>query len=516
MLAKSPKRIHHVGGHEEDMPEKSAEQGSILVIDDEQGMLEMLEALLGLSGYRVYKASSGQGALDFLEQRTAGLPAGLPPVDLIILDILMPAMNGREVCSRIKSHPTWKYTPVLMVTALGSLQDQNEGVAIGADDYVTKPFRSEELLIRVRALLRIGRMQQSLLARNAELHALRRFNDSILQNMGDGLITADRAGRITLLNRAAAELFGIPIGDWIGKSLAALPGNYTSLVEILTNALAEKKPLRYQEISIRDGKNETIPLRVQTSFLRDAENVITGVIGIVDDLRQAKEMEARQRRLDRLEAISQMTASVAHEIRNPLVTLSLGIRYLEKNLEAQGEYQETLQRLQRQVDRLTQIVNEFLAFSRPPSLNLELCDIAQILNQAMEISDSYLAEKEIIVYREYGPVLEMKVDSEHLERVFRNLISNAVEAMPEGGKLYLRAYDCSQDFLAIQIQDTGVGMPAEVAEHVFEPFYTTKSKGTGLGLTIAQRIIEEHGGQISVQSQMSKGTTFTILLPKRR
>ena len=270
-------------------------------------------------------------------------------------------------------------------------------------------------------------------------------------------------------------------------------------------------------------------MRVQASFLRDAETGIIGVIGMVGDLRQAKEMEARQRKLDRFEALSQMTASVAHEIRNPLVTLSLGIRYLEKNLETQSEYQETLQRLQRQVDRLTQIVNEFLAFSRPPSLSLALWDVAQLLDRAMEISDSYLAEKGIAVYREYEPDLgKAYVDSEHLERVFRNLISNAVDALPEGGSLRLRVYACSQgdpaaqgvgqdteSALAIQIQDSGVGMPAEVLEHVFEPFYTTKSKGTGLGLTIAQRIIEEHGGRISVQSQVGQGTTFTILLPRR-
>jgi PAS domain S-box-containing protein len=498
------------------MQEKNANQSTILVIDDEQGMLEMLEALLGLSGYKVYKASSGRDALALLEQKSRDLPAGLPPVDLVILDILMPVMNGREVCSRIKTHPAWKYIPVLMVTALGSLQDQNEGVAIGADDYVTKPFRSEELLIRVRAMLRIGQMQYTLLTRNAELHALRSFNDSVLQNMGNALITADRAGRISLLNRAAAALFEVSVSDWIGRSLLALPRNYTALAEILTDTLTEQKPRRYQEISITNGKNEAIPLRVQTSFLRDAENAITGVIGIVDDLRQAKEMEARQRKLDRLEALSQMTASVAHEIRNPLVTLSLGIRYLEKNLEAQSENQETIQRLQRQVDRLTQIVNEFLAFSRPPSLNPDLCDIAQLLDQAMEISDSYLAEKGITVHREYEPGLaKISVDREHLERVIRNLISNAVDAMPEGGHLHLRVFVCSQDALAIQVQDTGVGIPPEVSGRIFEPFYTTKSKGTGLGLTIAQRIIEEHGGQLSVQSQVGKGTTFTILLPRR-
>ena len=221
----------------------AGQQSKILVIDDEQGMLEMLEALLGLSGYQVYKASSGQDALNLLELKSEGLPAGVPPVDLVILDILMPAMSGREVCGRIKSHPAWKYIPVLMVTALGSLQDHNEGVAMGADDYVAKPFRSEELMIRVRALLRIGQMQQSLLTRNAELHALRSFNDSVLQNMGDGLITTDRAGRITLLNQAAAALFGISSGDWIGRALADLPPDYASLGAILTQTLSRGKGL---------------------------------------------------------------------------------------------------------------------------------------------------------------------------------------------------------------------------------------------------------------------------------
>jgi len=506
---------------------------SILVVDDEPGVLEMFSALLSVSGYKVHTASSGQAALDFLHRRLREASPGEAPVDLVILDVLMPHMNGREVCRRIKSHPMLKYIPVLMVTALGSLQDQITGIETGADDYVNKPFRSEELLIHIRALMRIGQVQQELLGRNIELRALRNFNESILQNMGNGLLTVDRELTVTTLNQAAVALLNCSMAEWMGKSLSSVPQSCAPLRQIIEGTLQDEKPYPYQEISIAtDGV--TIPLRVSTTLLRDEEDGVSGVICILEDLREIKAMEAEQRRLDRLAMSGEMAASVAHEIRNPLVTLSLGFQYLQKSLGPDSQHQEAIQRLERQVDRLAQIVNEFLAFSRPPKLNPVLCDVTEVLDRAMEISEQYLADKGIEVYREYDPHAgTLYLDTEHMERVFVNLIMNAMDAMASGGELHLRVrmvpagewwaehppaqqtMPLAQEVVVIEVKDTGEGISPEIMERIFEPFFTVKAKGTGLGLAIVQRIVEEHGGQVSVQSEIGKGTTFTISLPRR-
>lgn len=499
----------------------SAQQHTILVVDDDRTVLNTFGALLGMEGYKMHTAMSGEEALRFLQQAAASRPDMLP-VDLVILDIVLPAMSGRDVCRSIKSDPWLRYVPVLMVTALNSIQDQREAFTAGADDYVTKPFNSEELLIRVRALLRMGDLQRELLARNAQLHALRTLNESVLHSMGDGLLAVDREGRITLANQAAMAMVRCSPAEVEGRTLGALGPGYAELATTVGRVLAEKTPRAMDQVHIRLAQ-ELVPLRVRTTLLHDDEGAVSGVAALLEDLRPIKEMEAKQRRLDHLTLLSQMAASIAHEIRNPLQTLSLGMRYLRKSLKPDMAAEETLERLQRQVDRISQIVNEFLSLSRPPTLNRVMCDVREMLERAMEVAEPRLLEGGVRVHRNYAADLPpAELDAEALERVLSNLMLNAADAMPDGGDLYLSVAARDQPMSAdgapeieLQITDTGVGMSPEIAERVFDPFFTTKPKGTGLGLTIAQRLIEEHGGRITVKSLPGAGTTFTIILPTR-
>ncbi len=500
----------------------SAQQHAILIVDDDRTVVDTFCALLGMEGYEIHAALSGEEALRFLQQQAAMAPPHTLPVDLVILDVVLPAMGGLEVCRRIKGDPWLRYMPVLMVTALNSIQDQGEAITAGADDYVTKPFNSEELLIRVRALLRIGDLQRELLARNAQLYALPTFNESLLHSMGDGLLAVDHEGRITLANRAALTMLRCSPAESEGRKLDALRPEYAELTAVVGRVLAEKTPRAMEEVHVRLDE-ELVPLRVRTTLLHDDGGAVSGVIALLEDLRPIKEMEAKQRRLDRLTVLNQMAASIAHEIRNPLQTLSLGMRYLRRSLEPDVDTEETLQRLQRQVDRISQIVNEFLTVARPPKLNRVPCDMRDVLERALELAEPRLLECGVQVHRDYAAELPpAELDAEALERALSNLILNAADAMPEGGDLYLSAVtrgvggsapgDCAGE-IEVQVRDTGAGMPPEIAERVFDPFFTTKPKGIGLGLTITQRIIEEHGGRIVVASLPGAGTTFTVTLP---
>jgi len=227
-----------------------------------------------------------------------------------------------------------------------------------------------------------------------------------------------------------------------------------------------------------------------------------------------------------------MAANLAHDMRNTLVTLSLGLQYLEKILGPEGRHRETLQRLQRQVDRLNQIVDRFLAFSCPPKLATTSCDVTKVLEKAIKSWENDLTAQGIQVHRDYAQNIgELYLDAEQMEQVFGGLISNAIDAMPDGGHLYLRAYaipleqspsqssarpeEAPAGEVVVQVEDTGTGIPPEITERIFEPFFTTKPKSLGLGLTIAQQIVEAHGGCISAQNEPGQGATFTINLPRR-
>lgn len=501
-------------------------QASILVVDDEHGVREMFKALLGVSGYKVYTQPSGAEAIAFLSKVAQQLDGESPvSIDLVILDVLMPGMSGHELCQWIKTQPLLKYVPVLMVTALGSLQDRIEGVDIGADDYIAKPFRTEELLVRVRALLRIGHVQRELLERNLELRTLRSFNQNVLEHMGNGLLTVDAEQKITFLNPPAARLLNCPAEEWVGRSLSQLPSSYSPLIALIERCLAEVKPLFYREVGIAYDQGREVPLRVNTTLLYDGEGSMNGAVCILEDLSELRAMEEEQRRLDRLAALGQMAATVAHEIRNPLLTLSLGIQFLERKLGGNGTYDDTLDRLNHQVDRLTQIMNEFLAFSRPRQVEFEAVDAIAFLDRIIDGTEAHFTSRDMTVVRQYdASPIQTYLDPEHMERAFTNLILNAADAMEAGGTLAVRARAMSgqetspsagQDLVVFEFQDTGAGIEPDALGHIFEPFYTTKPKGTGLGLAITQRVVQEHGGKIGVRSEVGRGTTFTISLPRR-
>jgi two-component system nitrogen regulation sensor histidine kinase GlnL len=257
------------------------------------------------------------------------------------------------------------------------------------------------------------------------------------------------------------------------------------------------------------------------SLMSDPSGENRGVVLVLRDLSRVRDMEEQLRRSDRLAALGVLAAGVAHEVRNPLV----GIRAAAQLMEGEPGFPPALREFTgiiiRQVDRLNRIVGELLAFAGQRRLQREPCNVNQIFEEALRLEGAALQAGRISVTRRYDPAVPAVAgDPDGLLQVFLNLVRNGVEAMPQGGELTVGtrfervAPQCGGRAAAVaEVSDRGTGILPDVEKQLFNPFFTTKHGGTGLGLPISVRIVEEHGGTIEMQTRVGEGTTFRVLLP---
>ncbi|GAB4533601.1 MAG: response regulator [Anaerolineae bacterium] len=412
------------------------------------------------------------------------------------------------------------------------MKDQVVGVLNAEKSRGQPPFSQISL-----ELISLLSGQLAITVENVELYqrqqTLRAFNEDIIQNMTNGLIVVDEVGRVTVFNKAAAALLGYNASEVLGKPLRdSIPGA-AELADVIQTMLSHSDQAgnrqvtgqmngtgvdthgksSQNEINARHRDGNLLPLAVNASLLRDSNARVTGVICLFEDLSEAKAIEAERRRLDRLAALGEMSAVVAHEIRNPIAGIAAGVEYLSKNTPEGSPQKEDVAMIMGEIERINRILEDILSIARPFQLKLSVQAIPDILEHVLHRYQSSMEKKGIQIARCYAASLpEAVVDRERTEQALTNLVLNAVQAMPAGGTLGV-GLDADDSWLTITISDTGPGIPAEVQQRIFEPFFTTKARGTGLGLAVARRVIEEHGGVIKVSSEVGQGTTFTVQLP---
>ncbi|MBD3217427.1 MAG: sensor histidine kinase [candidate division Zixibacteria bacterium] len=244
---------------------------------------------------------------------------------------------------------------------------------------------------------------------------------------------------------------------------------------------------------------------------------IGGMAGVLVDrertfARKKEEAERKLQHAQRLSMMGQMTASIAHEIKNPLGSIKGASQILKDDSLSDEEKQEFAEIIEKETDRLDFVVKDFLSYARPSPARFEIIDPREILNSASRQLNYQARENNINIHIDYNNAPLIKADSDKLRQVFLNILLNSFQAMPEGGKVEIK---CSQEnnHAVITVSDNGIGMPKSDMEKIYEPFYTTKSRGSGLGLATTKAIIEEHKGSIDVDSIEGKGTTLKIMLP---
>ena len=354
--------------------------------------------------------------------------------------------------------------------------------------------------------------RQELETRQRDLRDLQAFKDLIFQSAGTGLIALDRAYQITAFNRAAEEITGVPSAQAIGRSWSALVGASVPLASIEATIDGNPRASLRHETALRRPDGSTVPVRMTFSALQSGEGERLGLISACEDLSAIRAMESRMRQADRLATVGRMAANIAHEIRNPLASLTGAIEVLTSPHTAEDSRERLSQIVARESERLNHIIKNFLEYARPAPLSITTFDVAAAAEEVLLLLEHRASPGSLKVIREFPPSLLWPVDGQQFRQILWNLCLNAVEAMPEGGELRVAAA-VRGGTLEITVTDTGEGIAAGDVSHVFEPFFSTKSEGTGLGLALVHRVVQEHGGEIDVRSSPGLGTTFTLTLP---
>ncbi len=320
------------------------------------------------------------------------------------------------------------------------------------------------------------------------------------------LIVLNPEGRISLLAGEAEELLGIRQQRAGGCSIKDLPD---SVQKLARDAMVSGQATLDREIKLKIPRKGIHSLQVSAVPVRPGAKD-SGVALIIRDLTSPKSLEHDLRRLDRLASMGTLAAGMAHEVKNALVASKTFVQsLLEKNHDA-----ELATIVRREMDRIDSIVSQTLKFASAPRAEFSAIHLHDILDFSLRLVDPHFKGKSILLNRSFGASADLvEGDDYQLQQAFVNLFLNSLDAMPPYGTLTVDTGQSNGRNLFVTISDTGSGIPAEIIGRLFEPFFTTKPNGTGLGLPITRRIIDEHGGSISVQSQPNKGATFTIVLP---
>jgi two-component system sensor histidine kinase PilS (NtrC family) len=364
-----------------------------------------------------------------------------------------------------------------------------------------------------------GGLAERFHAARAELEAKRRalddlqvFKDLVFQSVETGLVAIDRRHRITAFNRAAAEMTGVSAADAMGRTWSSLFGDALPLGVVEAALDAQPRATSRHQLALARPDGTTAPLRIAFSALRSADGGRLGLIAACEDLTTLRALESRMRQADRLATLGRMAANIAHEIRNPLASMTGAIEVLV-GAERPPEMRDRLASIVlRESARLNEIIKGFLEYARPAPLVLAAADVAESLDEILVLIEHRAAPGSLKIVREFSSPLTVTVDPQQFRQAIWNLCLNAVQAMPEGGELRVGA-SVHDGRLEVRVTDTGEGIALDDLPHVFEPFFSTKDQGTGLGLALVHRIVQDHGGEVEVQSVPGAGTTFVVGLP---
>jgi two-component system sensor histidine kinase HydH len=348
---------------------------------------------------------------------------------------------------------------------------------------------------------------------NHAFQTMRSYTQHVVDSMANGLISLDTEGKIVTLNRQAHQILALPPQESVeGRAL----------LDVLTihdfdlfQTLANGERVIERELRGTNAAQQTLPLSLSASTLTDDDGNQLGTVLLFRDLSDVKALQEQIKRAERLASVGQLAAGVAHEIRNPLGALKGFLQYFQRKLDLQEQDRTYLMVMVNEVDRLNGVISNLLEFARPKEPVLEPCDLAELVRHVLTLSESDLQAKQLQVSLDIAAYLpQIHLDCDQMTQVILNILLNAMQATEPNGVIQIAAHlDQAMNRIELTINDNGKGIAPEDLPKLFDPFFSTKKHGAGLGLAIAYTIIENHHGEITVESEEGRGSTFRIRLP---
>jgi len=491
------------------------DQVNILVIDDEQIMREGCSRILSKNGWTVTTAENGRQGLDEIQARPE-------KIDAVLLDLMMPGVSGMEVLDQIRTIDA--NLLVIVITGYATVESAVEAMKKGAYDFIPKPFTPDQLRIVVRrALERRALQKEAEFLRRERERSLRDIATekskmkTIINCMGDGVLVCDRDGCIVLTNPAASRMLKTSESSLLGNFLSQC-NLHSELSKTIEESL-KAKDLSYtsvsQELSI--GESGEIFLRAHTAPVRNDIGEVMGSVTVLEDISHLKELDKMK---------SDFIAMVAHELRAPIAAVEQQLTVILNKMagEVTKKQEQLLFRAKERTKGLLDLIKDLLDLSKIEAGKMvqymEPLSLQEVIQRVVDMMRAEAEGKKIdLQFSGPNQISLINADRNSMDGIFTNLISNAIKYTPEGGKVWVTLSE-EGGFVKATVSDTGIGVKKEDLPRIFDKFYRVKTTetrqiiGTGLGLSIVQSIVDAHLGSISVDSEVGKGTTFTVLLPK--
>ena len=489
------------------------EPGRVLIVDDNADLAGSLrDVLLAAHPYpdeplQIAVAERGSEALE---------RATREGFDVALVDVKLPDGSGVDLIAPLRAASPG--SEVVLITGFGSMEAALAALRSGAYAMILKSFRPEELVTTVRQALRKVRLER-------EREELERRYRAVVELTDVMVVAIDAAGRIALFNRKAAIVAGISPEEALGKDLLDrwIPeADQARAREAIAQARAQvKTKTKDLETGFVDRLHQGPVRRVRwhLSAGRDGEAGLVYGIGI--DVTERRALEKRAADAEAMSAMGALALNLAHEIRNPLNAAKLQLILLGRDVEKVGLAPEAKSALHKragivgdEVERLNRLLTEFLDLARPRGIAREPVHVAALVENVVSLEREAAEARAVRVELELAPAVALG-DGEKLKQVVINLVVNALEAMKDGGTLTARVRN-EGDRVAVDIEDTGPGIEPDVLAQVFDPFFTTKEAGTGLGLSIVRKIVDQHGGDVRIDSERGRGTKVQLWIPTGR
>ncbi len=542
------------------MDNQTEQAGTIFIIDDDPGITSIIQKVFTTHKYQTIIANTPGDVLELLD----GIKKTEQAIDLILLDLMMPQVDGVEVLKWLHAHPKTAGVPVIILSAVDDIDKRVELYNMGADDYLVKPCNIDELLSRAAIHIKLSQLekiQQQADTRTEQLYrlsqvisssldmgqvltvAMDNIRDMLHVELGSIILRDEKTDRLffasTLKQTPSLKEIHLSIGEGVvgqviqtgepllindaqrhpafSPAIDQLTGEYTRSILCVPFIVHDQVIGAIELINKIDGLFNDLDLTLVRSAAASIAVALDNARLYREQAELIRELQQSQERLvqnERMSAMGRLAASLAHEINNPLQAVHSCLQLATHFNLSQEKQTEYLGMASEEVERLIDIVTRILDFSRPSEGVFEMANINAIIGQVMRLADKHMVHQKLSVQQNLAADISLlRVIPNQIAQVFLGIILNAFDAMSEAGTLIITTRTRG-DWVEVSFSDDGVGMSAETLDRVFEPFYSTKSDRTGLGLTVGYGIIERHGGKIYVESEEGRGSTFTVFLPR--